>query len=171
MAQHNLGATGHDLREPLSTICAAGSQQQLVTSHLAVLRNNQDTRAHSEPLPTITTSGGHFAEVRAFLTTYYGSDQDTKLGEPLPTITTRDRFGLVQVWRLEDIGMRMLSPRELFRANGFPESYILDPIYRGKALTKTAQVRCCGNSVCPPVAAALVAANLGQGQRQMEEVA
>lgn len=165
MAQHNLGATGHEMREPVSTICQAGSQQQLVTSHLAVLRNNQDGRGLDEPLPTLTT-GGHIAEIRAFLTTYYGSDQDTQLGEPLPTITTRDRFGLVTCWELRDIGMRMLSPRELFRAQGFPESYILEPLYRGKPLTKTAQIRCCGNSVCPPVAAALVAANLGA--RQME---
>lgn len=51
------------------------------------------------------------------------------------------------------------SPRELARAQGFPESYILDPIYNGKPLTKTAQVRAVGNSVCPDVAAALVRAN------------
>jgi DNA (cytosine-5)-methyltransferase 1 len=55
--------------------------------------------------------------------------------------------------------MRMLSPRELYRAQGFPESYIIDRTADGRALSKKAQVRMCGNSVCPPLAAALVRAN------------
>ena len=55
-------------------------------------------------------------------------------------------------------GLRMLQPRELFRAQGFPDSYVIEHA-GGKVLTKTAQVRMCGNSVCPPMAAALVRAN------------
>jgi len=58
-----------------------------------------------------------------------------------------------------DIGMRMFTPRELFRAQGFPESYIIDPIVNGKPMTKTDQIERCGNSVCPPVVEALVRAN------------
>jgi len=61
---------------------------------------------------------------------------------------------------IADIGMRMLSPRELFRAQGFPDSYVIDPVFEGKRLTKTAQIRMCGNSVCPDMAAALVRANV-----------
>lgn len=38
--------------------------------------------------------------------------------------------------------------------------YIIDRGPDGKPLTKTAQTRMCGNSVCPPVAEALVRANL-----------
>ena len=56
--------------------------------------------------------------------------------------------------------MRMLTPRELARAQGFPDTYILDPIVNGKPLSKSAQVRMIGNSVCPPMAAALVQANM-----------
>jgi DNA (cytosine-5)-methyltransferase 1 len=56
--------------------------------------------------------------------------------------------------------MRMLIPRELFRAQGFPDSYRIDIGMGGRALTKTAQVRMAGNSVCPPIAAALVRANV-----------
>jgi DNA (cytosine-5)-methyltransferase 1 len=60
--------------------------------------------------------------------------------------------------------MRMLSPRELFSAQGFGEDYIID---RGRCvdtgdwitLTKTASIRMCGNSVSPMMAKALVAAN------------
>lgn len=172
LAQHNGGVVGHACTEPVSTICQKGSHQALVTSHLLALRNNcfgQDVR---EPAPTVCASGWHVGEVRAFLTTYYGTDQAPQLGQPLPTATTRDRFGLVVVQGVEfqivDIGMRMLSPRELFNAQGFPADYIIDPVYKGKPLTRTAQVKCCGNSVCPPVAAAIVRANLGHHLEQRE---
>jgi DNA (cytosine-5)-methyltransferase 1 len=53
----------------------------------------------------------------------------------------------------------MLSPRELFAAQGFPPDYVIDPIFNGKPLPKSKQVRACGNSVCPPLAEALVRAN------------
>lgn len=59
------------------------------------------------------------------------------------------------------IGMRMLAPRELFRAQGFDERYQIDPVLDGRPLPKTEQVRLCGNSVCPPLAEALVTANIG----------
>ena len=66
-------------------------------------------------------------------------------------------------YAIADIEMRMLVPRELFRAQGFPDSYMIDPTYCGKPLTKTAQIRMCGNSVRPDVARALVTANLMGG--------
>ena len=82
------------------------------------------------------------------------------------TIPTRDRFGLVTVqgeqYRITDIGMRMLQPHELFRAQGFPEGYQIERGHDGRRFTKTQQVRCCGNSVCPPLARAIVAANVGE---------
>lgn len=59
----------------------------------------------------------------------------------------------------DDIGMRMLVARELFTAQGFPPHYIIDPIVDGKPLGKTEQVEKVGNSVCPPLAAAIVRAN------------
>lgn len=58
-----------------------------------------------------------------------------------------------------DIGMRMLTPRELARAQDFPDSYILAPIYRGKPLSETEQRHKIGNSVCEGPAAAFVEAN------------
>lgn len=76
------------------------------------------------------------------------------------------RFGLVTVdgapYEIADIGLRMLTPRELFRAQGFPESYVIDRGADGMKLPKSAQVRLCGNSVCPPIARAIVAANCGR---------
>ena len=76
----------------------------------------------------------------------------------------REQFAIV------DIGMRMLTPRELARAQGFPDSYVLDPVHNGKRLSKSAQVRMIGNSVCPPVAAAIIRANFTHEQ-QMAGVA
>ena len=98
---------------------------------------------------------------------YYGNEQDGhEPGNPLGAVTTRDRFGLVTVegeqYQITDIGMRMLTPRELFKAQGFPPHYqIENGDFDGeiRPLTKTAQVRMCGNSVCPPIASALVSAN------------
>lgn len=58
-----------------------------------------------------------------------------------------------------DIGMRMLQPRELYRAQGFADSYVIERGSDGRMLSKASQVRMCGNSVCPPVAAAIVRAN------------
>ena len=125
-----------------------------------------------EPLPTVTTGGGkgggHLAEVRAFLVKYYGAEgnpegQQQDLFGPLHTVTTKARFGLVTVhgvpYEIADIGMRMLAPGELFAALGFPPDYVLDPLLDGKPLTKTQQIELAGNSVCPPAAFALVAAN------------
>ena len=112
------------------------------------------------------TADFRLSEVRAFLVKYYGVDQAPELLEPLHTVTTRDRFGLVTVkgepYAIVDIGLRMLSPRELYRAQGFPDTYQIATGADGRPLTKTAQVRMCGNSVCPPMARAIVAANYAE---------
>ena len=159
---------GRPATEPLSTVTVTGSQQAVVSAGLMNMKGS-DRRMTSveEPNPTVTADGTHQAEVRAFLMKYYGVDQDPRLEAPLSTVTTKDRFGLVTVegvdYEIVDIGMRMLTPRELFKAQGFPAHYIIDSgVFEDgstRALTKTAQVRMCGNSVCPPIAAALVAAN------------
>ena len=160
-------SVGHPASSPLGTITGnGGGKSALVTSNLVKLRGDNVGQPTGEPLRTISAGGNHFAEVRAFLVAYYGSDTDGQaITEPMRTVSTRDRFGLVTVsgqeYAIIDIGMRMLAPRELFRAQGFPDSYIIgDNPDQGLKLTKTAQVRMCGNSVCPPIARALVVANV-----------
>lgn len=167
MAQHNTGVVGHGAAEPVSTITHRGTQQNLVASSLVKLRGTcKDGQAVTQPMPTITASGTHVGEVRAFLTQYYGRSIGQRANDPAATVTTKERLGLVTVlvkgepYIIVDIGMRMLQPRELFRAQGFDDSYQIDVDIDGKPITKTAQVRCCGNSVCPPVAEALVKANV-----------
>jgi DNA (cytosine-5)-methyltransferase 1 len=159
-------SVGSGADEPIGTVTAGGGGKTgLVTSHLVKLRGTcKDGQPVTKPMPTVTASGLHVGEVRAFLLKYYGSDQNPQLQEPLHTVTSRDRFGLVTVrgeqYQIVDIGLRMLSPRELYRAQGFTDGYIIDPIFKGKKLSKTAQVRMCGNSVSPYPAAALVRANV-----------
>lgn len=153
--------------EPVQTITAKGDTC-LVSSHLAKLRGTSSSASTGDPLGTVSAQGTHHAEVRALLLKYYGTDQDPQLGEPLHTITTKDRFGLVTVageeYFIADIGMRMLQPRELYRAQGFPDTYVIDRGADGRQLPKHAQVRMCGNSVCPPLARAIVAANYAEQQ-------
>ncbi|WP_265611331.1 DNA cytosine methyltransferase [Enterococcus faecalis] len=99
-----------------------------------------------------------------FLTKYYGSDIGQHLNEPLHTIPTKDRFGLVKVkgsaYRIVDITMRMLQPHELAKAQGVPDTYVLDKDKNGKKISKSKQVARIGNMVVPNCAEALVRANL-----------
>lgn len=169
-------SVGHAVDAPLGTVTAGGGgKSALVTSNLIKLRGTSNAAGTDEPLGTVSAGGQHHAEVRAFLLSYYGTDQDPKIGGPLATVTSRDRFGLVTIkgqdYQIVDIGLRMLAPRELFRAQGFPDTYIIgDDETQGLKLTKSAQVRMCGNSVCPPMAKALILANFAH-ERQIARVA
>lgn len=157
--------------EPLGTAVAGGIKHALVVAFVARHFGGKGTPGApmQVPLHTITcvdhhalvtaTLGDESDQVRAFLTRYNGKGEGQPAQLSLQTVTTRDRFGVVvvhgQEHRISDIGMRMLTPRELFLAQGFPEGYDI------RARTKTEQVKLVGNSVSPPIAAALVRANLG----------
>ncbi|KLV38670.1 hypothetical protein SH16_03440 [Aeromonas caviae] len=175
LAKHYTGVVGAELTKPLPTVTTV-DHNALVTSHLIKLRGTcQHGQPVTEPMPTVTAGGLHIGEVRAFLLKYYGTDSTIPCSEPLHTVTTRDRFGLVTVrgedYQIVDIGMRMLEPHELFAAQGFPADYVIANDANGKKFTKTAQVARCGNAVCPPLAAALVRANLPEMCADVQEVA
>ncbi|ORE90658.1 C-5 cytosine-specific DNA methylase [Stappia sp. 22II-S9-Z10] len=176
LAQHNTGVVGHDARQPVSTLTTGGSygasQQSVVAAHLSWAYSSNTRGGEGNlhmPAKTVLAGGQHAALISAFLTKYYGTDQHPRIELPLHTDTTKDRFGLVTVevdgatYAIADIGMRMLTPRERFRAQGFPDAYQIEtgrgPDGEPVNLTSTAQGRMCGNSVCPPIAAALVEAN------------
>lgn len=167
-----------DLGQPLGTVVAGGVKHALVAAFLAKHYggNENDGVPCTAPLATITAqdhhalvttplgAGDHVEDVRAFLTKFYGTSTGAPLQLPLGAITAQGQhLGLVTVqgqrYQIGDIGMRMLVPRELYRGQGFPDSYKIDIEYNGKPLSKTAQVRMCGNSVSPPVAEAVVKAN------------
>jgi DNA (cytosine-5)-methyltransferase 1 len=183
---------GQDAREPIKTVTAS-ARHAVMTSSLVKLRGTSSTAGMDEPLHTVSAGGQHHTEVRAFLVKYYGTDQDPRLEEPLHTVTTKDRYGLVTIqgvdYQIVDIGLRMLEPAELYRAQGFPADYVIkeipdpellfkdghqadgDPLLLPRvALTKSAQVRMCGNSVCPPLSEALIRANFTH-EREMGMVA
>jgi len=167
--------------EPVSSITGTGSQQRVVTAHMAKLRGTSSAADVAGPLATVSAGGEHHAvvectlsaeheagalRVAAFLVNYYGNGAPRDLRESLDTVTTRDRLALVTVtikgtpYVIVDIGLRMLKPRELYRAQGFPANYIIDRTASGKPLTISAAVRMVGNSVSPPPLCAIARANL-----------
>jgi DNA (cytosine-5)-methyltransferase 1 len=162
------GASSQALDKPAPTITAR-DHNNLAAVALATFRGTSENRPGAasveEPLPTISAGGIHVAEVRAFLTAYYGDDQTKGKGqsvlEPMRTLTAKARLGLVTVhgvdYQIVDIGMRMLEPDELLRAQfgRFAAGYDLSA-----ARTKAGKVRLIGNSVCPEAAEAIVRANL-----------
>lgn len=183
MMQANSGfnqTPGHSMDEPASTIGTKGAAQQSVIANLIQLRNNCDGRSANEPLRTISASGEHHGVVEyhlskdheegalrcaAFLMRYHASGgQWADLNDPATTITTKDRLALVTVWFrgepwvIVDICLRMLTPRELARAQGFPDDYELEYGHDGRKFTLATQVWMIGNSVPPPLGRAVIAA-------------
>lgn len=175
IAKHFGGMVGIPADRPFPTVTTIGTQNQLVSACLVKENHGEKMWFEArEPLRTIVAQGTHHAvvttrmeQVRAFLFRYFGSGgQWSPLTAPCPTITVKDRLalGIVRIqdelWQIVDIGMRMLTPRELFRAQGFPSDYAIDIGLNGKPATKSEQVARCGNSVSPHPAEALVRANL-----------
>ncbi len=167
LAKHYGGPNGHQtpgssLMDPLPTVAGKG-QMGPVAVFLDKLHGSARAGIPvTDPFPTVAAGGGrgggHAALVSAFLTHFYGSGgQAQSIGDPMHVVTTKARHALVTVsifgeeYILSDIGMRMLEPRELARAQGFPEDYILTG-------TKAEQIARIGNSVCPPMAEAIVRA-------------
>lgn len=162
-----------DLGEPLGTVVAGGAKHGLVAAFLARHYQGMVGEDLRRPLPTVTAidhhslvaahlRGDRAREVAAFVVQYYSSGgQTSRVSDPLPSVVAKARHGLVTVTVdgvdhvIADIGLRMLTPRELARAQGFPDSYVLEG-------TKAQQIARIGNSVVPQLAAALVRANLGE---------
>ena len=149
--------------EPLPTVTAI-DHNALCAVHVTQFNHHNIGQEVTKPLNTMTAQTNHFGEVCAFLVKYYSGDNAAPCDKPAPTITTKDRMGLVTVhgqdYQIVDIGLRMLTPRELFDAQGFPDDYVIDVDADGNEYPKSEQVNKCGNSVCPPIPMALVRANL-----------
>ena len=184
MAQHNNDSRrdggvnpGRSMGEPVSTVTQTGSQQSVVAPYLQAYYGTGDGGEENQPVRTVTTKDRHghveaalnvppftsaqiarAREVAAFLRAYGFWDQRE--------FVTIEAGGIVYV--IVDIGMRMLVPRELYLAQGFPADYEIERGVNGETFSKSVQVSCCGNSVSPPVAAALVAANCSHLALRME---
>ncbi len=175
---------GQKISGPLHTVTAK-DREGLTIAHMVKMKGTNLGGSISEPVQTITAGGGHFGvvtttavkaesdadlkhwpEIRELLNTYCGYN----LGSEDVILFQIDGT----LYFMADIGLRMLTPRELYSANGFPPDYIIDRDYKGNSYGKSKQVARCGNAVPPPFAAALVRANLpewcGAEIRTMEEL-
>lgn len=169
IAKYYGGVVGEKVGEPLPTVTAI-DHNAVCAAHVVKFKGDEVGTQPTEPLPTQTSSGvfavcrahlakirsgddlGHWPEIRALLNEFCGYT------------LAEDEVLLLEIggalYYIADIGLRMLSPRELYNAMGFPPDYIIDRDYEGNEYKKSAQVARCGNAVCPPVASALVRANL-----------
>ncbi|HDV8224184.1 DNA cytosine methyltransferase [Enterobacter hormaechei] len=168
LAKHyggNYQGAGVGMDEPMHSVTTV-DHHAAVTSHLVKLRGTcRDGQRTDEPMPTVTAGGTHVGEVKTLLAVDgYDEQRAHQALEFLREYCGPESTGLVTikgvVYRIVDIGMRMLQPHELYRAQGFPEWYIIDRDYRGVKYAKDKQVARCGNAVPPPFAEALVRANL-----------
>lgn len=184
---------GRAVDAPTSTITSSGAQQRLVTAYAVKYYSNEQGGIElTQPMHTLPTrdrmglvqavqvSADSLAPEHRARARQCAELMHTYLPEHFPTAA---EMVLVRHagawWVLVDITLRMLKPKELFRAQGFPEGYVIHEIpnpallfKNGKQaahplqvmripLTGTAQVRMCGNSVSPPQAEALVRSNFG----------
>ena len=162
---NNTGHPGGSVDSPAHTV-TTGNHHAVVASHLVKLRGTcRDGQRTDAPMPTITAGGQHVGEVETTLAVeHYDEQRAQQVLAFLKEYCGADSTGLVEIagvtYRIVDIGMRMLQPHELYRAQGFPDWYIIDQDYRGVKYAKDKQVARCGNAVPPPFAEALMRANL-----------
>ena len=170
---------GRAAREPLATITSSGSHQMPVAAFFAKYYGTGDGARTDAPCHTITVKD-RMAHMQAALQappfTEAHEARAREVAEFLRAHGAWDGGDLVTLdiagtrYVIADIGMRMLTPRELFTAQGFPTDYVIEGVWEQdsdgawdwRSFTKNTQVSCVGNSVCPPVAAAVVRANCGK---------
>lgn len=171
LTQYYSGADhANTVRNPLQTITVQ-PRHFLSNAYLTILRNNMDCRSVQNPLNTITTSGAHFAFTKVYIKKYsvgcnlgYWCEIRELLNKYTDWNLADNEILIFNIngteYFISDIGLRMLQPKELYKAQGFPDDYIIDHDYTGKTYPKSKQVARCGNAVPPAFAKALVQANL-----------
>ena len=157
-----------DPEDPMHTV-TSHDREALIATHIVKFKGPDIGQSPDAPLQTVTainpfalasvktvkyapgTDLGYWPQIRPLLNKYCGY----KLAD--------DEILLLWIrgaWRyICDISMRMLTPRELYNAMGFPPDYIIEQDYTGKPYPKSQQVARCGNAVCPQMASAVVRAN------------
>lgn len=178
LVEYYTGGRPLDITDAMHTV-TSHDREAVVAAHVVKFKGDNVGTPPSEPLQTVTASagkeracsGGTFAVCRAHLAKIRSGDDlghwpeiRALLNEFCGYTLAEDEALLLEIsgtlYYIADIGLRMLSPRELYNAMGFPPDYIIDRDYLGNEYKKSAQVARCGNAVCPPMATALVRANL-----------
>lgn len=170
IAKYYGGVIGEKADDPLPTVTAI-DHNAVCAAHVAKFKGDNLGHGMKEPMQTVTTSAGEFAVCKAYLAKMHSGDDlgywrsiRALLNEFCGYTLAEDEVLLLEIggglYYIADIGLRMLSPRELYNAMGFPPDYIIDRDCLGNEYGRSKQVARCGNAVCPPVASALVRANL-----------
>lgn len=170
LVEYYTGGRPLDVQDPMHTV-TSHDREAVVAAHVVKFKGDNLGHGMTEPMQTVTTSAGEFALCKAHLAKMHSSDDlgywpeiRALLNEFCGYTLAEDDVLLLEIsgglYYIADIGLRMLSPRELYNAMGFPPDYIIDRDYESHEYKKSAQVARCGNAVCPPVASALVRANL-----------
>lgn len=170
LVEYYTGGRPLDVQEPMHTV-TSHDREAVVAAHVVKFKGDNLGHGADEPMQTVTTSAGEFAVCKAYLAKMRSGDDlghwpeiRALLNEFCGYALADDDVLLLEIggalYYIADIGLRMLSPRELYNAMGFPPDYIIDRDYEGHEYKKSAQVARCGNAVCPPVASALVRVNL-----------
>ena len=170
LSKYFTGVDGADAKEPLPTVTQV-DHNAITLAHLAHFKGQDKGQSPHDPLMTVTARDGQFADVRTMLVKWDGHTDLGRWNEVRKLLNTycdykiaEDEILLLSIrgtwYFISDVGLRMLTPRELYDAMGFPHDYIIDRDARGNAISRGDQVARCGNAVCPAVAEALVRANL-----------
>lgn len=176
IAKYYGGVVGEKVGEPLPTVTAI-DHNAVCAAHVVKFKGDNLGHGAKEPLQTVTASAGEFAVCKAYLAKMHSGDDlgywplvRDLLNEFCGYTLAEDEVLLLEIngalYYIADIGLRMLSPRELYSAMGFPPDYIIDKDYKGNDYPKSQQVARCGNAVCPPMATAVVMANLPEWNRK-----
>lgn len=170
LVEYYTGGRPLDITDAMHTV-TSHDREAVVAAHVVKFKGDNLGHGMNEPMQTVTTSAGEFAVCKSYLAKMRGGDDlghwpemRALLNEFCGYTLAEDEVLLLEIsgalYYIADIGLRMLSPRELYNAMGFPPDYIIDHDYLGNEYKKSAQVARCGNAVCPPMATALVRANL-----------
>lgn len=159
-----------DLSQPMHTV-TSHDREALCAAHVVEFKGQDIWQDILRPLRTITTSAGEFAECRSVLVKVNSGQKISNWPKIRDLLNQHCGYHLAEddvilliirgtAYYIADITLRMLTPRELYSAMGFPPDYIIDRDYKGNPYNKTEQVARCGNAVCPPLATAVARANL-----------
>lgn len=170
LVEYYTGGRPLDITDAMHTV-TSHDREAVVAAHVVKFKGDNLGHGMNDPMQTVTTSAGEFAECVACMAKMHRGDNlghwpeiRALLNEFCGYTLAEDEVLLLEIsgalYYIADIGLRMLSPRELYNAMGFPPDYIIDRDYLGNEYKKSAQVARCGNAVCPPMATALVRANL-----------
>lgn len=170
LVEYYTGGRPLDTRDPMHTV-TSHDREAVVAAHVVKFKRDEVGTSPMEPVPT-QTSGGVFAVCQVYMCKIRREDNENLRHWPEIRALLNEYCGYhleddeillleigMQLYYIADIGLRMLSPRELYNAMGFPPDYIIDRDYLGRPYPKNEQVARCGNAVCPPMAAAVVRAN------------